>query len=219
VVINEIAWMGGASSFYDEWIELYNAEDFDLDLHVWQVAGNNKGPTISLKGLILSHSFFILERTDDESVPEISADQIYKGSLSNQGEILQLINKDGIVVDEVDCSKQWFAGDNETKQTMERKDPQLAGNIKDNWQTSHHPGGTPKKKNSEGIAPAKETEAISLERGQEGKQADAQNQLGGSIDHPDFLLISLISLLIAFCGAVITLVFKKYILNLILRRD
>lgn len=93
-------------------------------------------------------AFFLLERTDDDTVPEIAASQFYTGALKNSGEDLKLYDNSGNLIDEVNCSSGWFAGDNKTKQTMERINPLTLGNSPKNWQTSQNPGGTPKAENS-----------------------------------------------------------------------
>ena len=142
VIINEVAWMGTKVSANDEWIELYNNSNTEIDLKNWSLITQDEAPEISLSGTIKAQGFFILERTDDESAPNIQANQIYTGALNNKGERLQLINNKGIVIDEVNCSDGWFAGNNKTKQTMEK-----AGF---NWQTSREPEGTPGMSNSKG---------------------------------------------------------------------
>ena len=144
VVINEIAWMGTEASYNDEWIELYNGSSFDLELDGWKLIAEDGSPAINLSGKITAKGFFLLERTDNETLPDIEANLIYKGSLSNTGERLKLLAENGEVVDEIDCSSEWFAGNNKEKTTMERKDPLVIGNDPQNWQTSQNPGGTPK---------------------------------------------------------------------------
>jgi hypothetical protein len=146
VVINEIVWMGTDVSANDEWIELYNNTDLEIDLGGWKLIAQDETPQISLTGKIAPQDFFILERTDDETISAIKANQIYKGALNNKGEFLKLINGNQ-VVDEVDCRDGWFKGNNQTKQTMERLNTKLAGNNQNNWQTSQESGGTPKAQN------------------------------------------------------------------------
>ncbi|MCK4520799.1 lamin tail domain-containing protein [Candidatus Parcubacteria bacterium] len=142
VVINEIAWMGTKNSHNDEWIELYNNSYTNVNLDEWILKANDKSPEIKLSGFILSKGFYLLERTDDDSVNEVSADIIYKGALNNKGEILELFDSNDNLIDKLDCHEAWFAGDNQSKQTMERKNS--------NWQTSQEPGGTPRRENSDG---------------------------------------------------------------------
>jgi len=149
VAINEIAWMGTEVSYNDEWIELYNNIDSPVSLDGWILQADDGTPIINLAGTVPANGFYLLERTDDDTLPKILADRIYKGSLGNSRENLKLYDGDGNLIDSVDCSKGWFAGDNKTKQTMERKSQDSPGTVLENWQTSEHPGGTPKAKNSE----------------------------------------------------------------------
>lgn len=148
VVINEIAWMGTKSSYGDEWIELYNNTDNDVNLKGWKIISSDKFLNIPLEGTIPKKGFFLLERSDDLTIPEIKADLIYKGSLNNKGKHLILLNNNGEIEDEINCASGWFAGNNTTKQTMERKDPSQKGNDPTNWQSSRNPQGTPRKRNS-----------------------------------------------------------------------
>jgi len=148
VVINEIAWMGTTNSHNDEWIELYNNTESEIILDGWVLKSTDDSPSISLDGNIGPFDFFLLERTDDSTVPGQTADQIYTGALKNDGEHLQLFDDGGNTIDEVNSWGSWFKGDNTTKQTMERKDPQLTGSDPVSWTTSVDPGGTPKAQNS-----------------------------------------------------------------------
>ncbi len=155
VVINEIAWMGTENSANDEWIELYNNSQNPLNLGGWVLKSGDGTPEINLTGTIPAKGFYLLERTDDNTVPEIPADLIYKGALSNDGEDLKLFDNSGNLIDETNCSSGWFAGDNSTKQTMERTDS-------GDWQTSQNPGGTPKTENSKQITENKEQKTEKL---------------------------------------------------------
>ena len=148
VVISEISWMGNNDSYTNEWIELYNKTDSPINLEEWQISSKNNNLEIKLEGKISENSFYLLERTDDNTVLNVHADKIYKGSLSNKGEILELFDASGNLIDLIDCSSGWFAGDNETKQTMERKSPLVLGSDSGNWQDSVQIKGTPKAKNS-----------------------------------------------------------------------
>ena len=151
IVINEIAWMGTESSYNDEWIELYNNTDLAINLDGWQLKAVDDTPKIDLAGIIPGKGFYLLERTDDTTVPNITADHIYTGALSNKGEYLKLFDAQNNLIDEVNCNDGWFSGDNSTKQTMERVNPQLSGNSSENWQASQNPNGTPKSQNSSGL--------------------------------------------------------------------
>lgn len=207
VAINEIAWMGGEESFADEWIELYNNTDNAINLEGWILKAIDGTPEISLEGTILAKSFHLLERTDDNTVLTITANQIYTGALGNTGEKLGLYDSSGDLIDLVNCGSGWFAGDNSTKQTMERKNPQLEGSNSENWQTSQNSGGTPKAKNSPGAK---------LEEGAEAKEftkARTQKELATvSAQLPESsksLSILLAAFLLAIFSGIIILTLKR----------
>jgi len=157
MVINEIAWMGTDNSSNDEWIELYNNTSSTIDITGWQLISADGSPSITFStSTIAAHGFYLLERTDEQTVSDISADQIYTGALNNDGEKLELRDSDGDIIDEVNCLDGWLAGDNSTKQTMERIDENNWANNNqvpwDGWKGKDANGnrlnGTPKSKNS-----------------------------------------------------------------------
>lgn len=121
VVINEIAWMGTTVSANDEWIELYNDSSDTVSIAGWKLAAVDGTPTIVLSGSIAAGGYFLLERTDDDTVPGIDADQIFSGAIGNTGEHFKLTDAAGTVIDEVNQIGAWTAGDNSNKYTMQRK--------------------------------------------------------------------------------------------------
>jgi hypothetical protein len=120
VFISEIAWMGGVNSSNDEWMKLKNNTDKEINLEGWRIIAEDGSPDISLSGKLKAGGFYVLERSDDDSLPGVAADIIYTGALSNSGEYLKILNDSGNIVDEVDMSGGWTHGDNETKATMKR---------------------------------------------------------------------------------------------------
>lgn len=143
VLINEICWMGTEVSSNDEWLELYNSTESEVDLTGWRLEAEDGSPQIQLSGIIPAGGYFLLERTDDETVLAITADQIYSGSLGNTGEWLKLYDSQNNLIDELNASESWPGGNNTSKQTLERSGL-------DNWQTSKDAFGTPKAANSQG---------------------------------------------------------------------
>jgi len=101
VVINEVAWMGTAAGYANEWIELYNATDQAIDLTDWSIVAADGTPNISLSGVISAHAYFLLERLDDFTVSDIPADLIYTGAMENSpnAESMILYDDTGQVVD------------------------------------------------------------------------------------------------------------------------
>ena len=149
IVVNELAWMGTTHSPNDEWMELYNNTENPINLDGWRLVAQDGTPKINISGTIPANGFYLLERTNDETVPGISADKIYTGALSNSGENLKLYDNLNNVIDEVNCSAGWFTGLGKPEyKTMERKNPQLSDSDSSNWQTSQNSGGTPNSKNS-----------------------------------------------------------------------
>ena len=120
LVISEIAWAGTAASSTDEWIELQNLGDVAVELAGWHLAfgdvliplGEAGEDTLEARTAILEPGAFLtLERTDDESISDITADILYKGLLSNSGILIELRNAEGTVVDSVEpLEAGWTAG-------------------------------------------------------------------------------------------------------------
>ncbi|MBI2025480.1 lamin tail domain-containing protein, partial [Candidatus Kaiserbacteria bacterium] len=176
VVINEIAWMGTDGAVpgglpNDEWIELYNPTDKEISLAGWTLRAGDGTPTIELTNSILAKNFYLLERTDDTTVSDISADQIYGNdganwALTNTGEELFLERSANGATTTIDktpagCSNWCNKGNNTTKQTMERVSVAVSGADSANWMTALGEfirngkdangftlNGTPKAKNS-----------------------------------------------------------------------
>lgn len=143
VQINEIAWMGTHSSADYEWIELRSDGDTAADLSGWTLSAADGSPQIALTGGIAPKGYFLLERSSDETVSGVTADQIYSGALSNSGETLTLRNAEGVLVDTVESGADWenIGGDNITKQTAQRT------SSAQTWMTAT---GTPKRVNVSG---------------------------------------------------------------------
>jgi len=111
VIINEVAWGGTAASSADEWIELYNPGSSAIDLTNWRITdGGNIDETLT--GMIPAGGFYLLERTDDDAVSNVSADFIYSGGLTNApSEPLELWDDTNKLIDTANQGGgPWFAG-------------------------------------------------------------------------------------------------------------
>ncbi|OGM01841.1 hypothetical protein A2115_00605 [Candidatus Woesebacteria bacterium GWA1_41_8] len=136
VVINEVAWSGTTASDSDEWIELYNPTASAIDITGWTLTATDGAPAITLSGTVPAEGYFLLERSDDNTIKDIAADQIYTGALGNGGESLELKNASSVVVDTVNTDGDvWSAGTSSPVQSMERVDP-LADDSDSNWATN-----------------------------------------------------------------------------------
>ena len=210
VVINEISWMGTTVSANDEWIELKNNTNQNINLDGWTLRAADGVPEIKLIGIISANSFYLIERTNDDTVLNVTSDLIYKGALGNNGEDLWLYDGNNNLIDEVNGTEKWFAGDNITKQTMEKSST--------GWQTSQNVGGTPKFQNSIGaikkvLAPGLKNDLPKIEKSDSSNEVDmslaAISQTEKNIN-PWFLFI--VALFITILSAIIIL-FIKFKLN------
>ncbi|MFW6049373.1 MAG: lamin tail domain-containing protein [Candidatus Bipolaricaulota bacterium] len=155
LVISEVAWAGTRASWADEWIELRNRGEEDIDLTGWSVVwddsvlhlGSEEENTVQvINKFVPPGGVILLERTDDETVSTVNADLIFKGSLPNSGTKLELVGPDGEVVQTIDARDGWPAG------TASDGDPSYASMelIEGQWVTSDQPGRE-KDKNGERI--------------------------------------------------------------------
>ena len=157
VVINEIMWPGSSRHELDEWVELRNMTNKEIDLTGWKLYGAGpNGHDIELEGVIPANGYFLLMhyKTDDSKSAvsnSIKADQVDKLlHLKDQGEKLRLVAPYGVLVDETpdiaknnrNGGKAWaagIAGSNGKKsggwRSMERNDEPGEGADKSNWHT------------------------------------------------------------------------------------
>jgi len=144
VVINEIAWAGtGSETTSDEWIELYNRTDRDIDLSGWTLySETDMKPYIKLSGTIPAKDYYLIERTDDDTVKDVDANLVYsfgsgKGAgLSNEGEVLVLSRASTTMDRTPDIGNGWVGG-SDKYYTMEKYDPDLPGEDRSSWTSNN----------------------------------------------------------------------------------
>jgi len=150
LVINEIAWAGSAASSTDEWVELCNVSDEAVDLTGWTIVFGEvvihlaevDGATKEVRQVSVElGGFFLLERTDDDTISDIEADLIYAGALSNAGMVLRLIDPNGVEVDTANTGLEGWAAGNASSgdlpyATMERIDP-VGLDVPENWRSNN----------------------------------------------------------------------------------
>ena len=136
VVITEIAWMGTTGSTANEWIELYNTTGSSISLTSWTLKAADNTPSVTLSGSIGAYGYYLLERTDDTSVPGVTADKIYTGAMVDGGEELVLRDDASNVIDTANQTGAWFAGTTTNRATMSRNDPSASGTSSASWHTA-----------------------------------------------------------------------------------
>ena len=166
VLINEVAWSGTAASSNDEWIELHNPGPGPMDLRGWRLTDDGD-LQIALKGALPPYGFYLLERTSDQTVADVAADQIYTGGLNNSGESLWLLDPSGELIDSANADGgAWPAGNDQPRRSMERRGGDDHGG---NWGTfpafsgvgrdaaGNAIGGTPRQPNAINLPQPKPT--------------------------------------------------------------
>lgn len=149
VVINEMAWAGTeAGAPQDEWLELYNRSSKAIPLNGWILRSiTDDKPHLNLTGTIAGNGYYLIERTDDNTISDMTADLIApfgSGSgmgLIDSGEVL-VLEKASTTMDQTPpldaCQPRGWCGGGKgaSRETMERIDPDLAGALADSWGTN-----------------------------------------------------------------------------------
>ena len=119
IVISEVAWAGTDANSTDEWVELYNPGSTIMNITGWKL--KDSAGEILLTGVISPGGYFLLE-DNENTVSDVTADQIDSSlGLSNEGEILQLFDGTGKLIDTANKDDgAWPAGNATTHATMER---------------------------------------------------------------------------------------------------
>jgi hypothetical protein len=151
IIFNEVAWMGTTVAANQEWMELKNISSNDVDLSGWAItnASGKMKMDFGADDRIVAGGFLLLMR-GSTTLPYSHASQIsYSGDLRNAGDDLVLFDPACNASDFVAAlAAGWSAGNNTTKQTMERD----AGGM--GWHSSVNVGGTPGVENSVVLPPA-----------------------------------------------------------------
>lgn len=148
-IFSEVAWAGSAISTADEWIELHNPGDQEVDLEGWQIVG---GPpdqptfTVTLPSMNLAAGAVMLVANNEanhqfnlgQSALSATPDYVNAAiSLSNTALRLELRSLDGEVIDRVGNGGVPFAGSALPHASMERIiDPLGDGSEPGSWKAS-----------------------------------------------------------------------------------
>lgn len=144
VIINEVFWSGSSLSSVDEFIELYNTTDQDLDISDWiitEAGANNNELILPASSTIPALGFFVVANyspDNEKSILDIEADWVTPSiSLANSDARYILRDQNGTDIDQADDGEgEPLAGDNETKASMARKPDCWDGGAGECWFTS-----------------------------------------------------------------------------------
>ncbi len=161
-------------SSQQEWVELFNRSSKSISLSGWVLRSATDGkPYLNLTGTTTAGGYYLIERSDDNTVSNIAADFIAPfGSgtgvgLVDTGEVLVLerVASATSTIDQTPAlgtcgANQWCGGNTSERKTMERVDADLAGTDSASWGTNDGTvkngsstdaialNGTPKARNS-----------------------------------------------------------------------
>jgi DNA/RNA endonuclease YhcR with UshA esterase domain len=146
--ISEVAWAGSSLSASDEWVEIMNATENDLDMSGWSLTGaGSKDTDIVLPegSVVAPNSTFLIGNYDaqhENSVLTVEPNFVTASlSLPNSGFHLHLLDDDFAVIDVAGGTGAPFAGGSggtadavDGRYTsMVRVDGSLSGEEKSNW--------------------------------------------------------------------------------------
>ncbi len=150
VVINEVMWMGSTVNFRDEWIELRNTTDRDIDIGQWTIDNTRHSGGITYIMIPASRSipangYFLLSNyqdSDPKSALAVNPDEVNSSLelLNNQNGNLILRDKEGNTIDQALGDPNWAKGFSDgtsagKHQSMERNDNPGDGLNAANWHT------------------------------------------------------------------------------------
>ena len=126
VIINEVAWAGTVARSTDEWIELRNTTNRDINLAGWlleSIDNSANTPNIPLNGLVIPRYGYLLLARNNSLFQGLTPDHTYSGSLANSGEVLRLFAPGRVLVDTANQNGgSWPAGlGSPTYASMERR--------------------------------------------------------------------------------------------------
>ena len=153
LIINEIAWMGSNRSPDDEWIELLNNSnrqmDFSRNPFILNVTGSTSFEILIDDGVLARGDLFLVSKMIPSSISSALdvAPNLVESSLAfdDTGFEIEVSDFAEYLVDDVYASSGPFAGENietdSVKYTMSRKTPPGTGSNPANWFTSEVSSG------------------------------------------------------------------------------
>lgn len=154
VVFSELMWMGSNASSADEWIELYNRSDSEIDLSGWTITRlANDGEVVMVlieQGSISPQGTFLIANyppDNSQSMLAVNPQQVSPAvSLPNTKLQLRLYNgnpeESADLLDVADDGKGApLAGDTKLKQAMVRLAFDQSGTLGTSWGTARETSG------------------------------------------------------------------------------
>ncbi|MFT5884413.1 MAG: hypothetical protein ACI9IP_000868 [Arcticibacterium sp.] len=148
LVINEINYHSSDEKDSGDWLEIYNPNDFTLNLGGWFIQdGNEKNEFKFLKNTFIDANGYLVICNSVNSFDAVFSETNNRISglgfgLSNSGEVIKILNSDSVLVDSVhylDTNPWPDLADGEGS-TLELIDPNSDNRIAENWRASNTDG-------------------------------------------------------------------------------
>ncbi|MDO9576920.1 MAG: CotH kinase family protein [Candidatus Cloacimonadales bacterium] len=159
IVINEINYHSSENFDPEDWVELYNADDADLNISGWQFKDEDETHIFVIPdNTILAESEYLVLCKDSAlfstafpNVTNFSGD--FNFGLSGGGELIRLFDAEGTLIDSVnyDDENGWPVLPDGNGNTLELIDPSFENTLPESWQASIG-YGTPGQPNSSGVS-------------------------------------------------------------------
>ncbi|MCB9210682.1 MAG: CotH kinase family protein [Ignavibacteriales bacterium] len=170
VVINEINYNSSSTFDTEDWIELFNNSNSDIDLSNWVLKDElDTNIFVIPEGTLLnSNDYLIISRDtlDFNSLVGLSQKRIgeFDFGLNNSGDLIRLFNSEMILIDSVryDDRFPWPTEPDGSGQTLELINPSLDNSIPSNWNSSLD-FGTPGYQNSSFVVEVKKEKELPKE--------------------------------------------------------
>jgi len=155
IVINEIHYNPPSEQGNDdiyEFLELYNNSEFDAGMGNWSFDGISF--TFDENFILAVGEYVVIATNPDSCMSFYGIENVvgpFSGALGNGGEMIQLLDASGNVVDEVeyDDGGDWPSAPDGDGASLELIDPSFDNSLAENWQASYQLFGTPGTVNSE----------------------------------------------------------------------
>lgn len=95
LVISEVAWMGTQASDDDQWIELKNLTNYEIDLSKFSLVFNASNSTTSLSGRVGPGGYVVIEHKHPETINEFVESPIPSISAGLWLQFASLLNQEG----------------------------------------------------------------------------------------------------------------------------
>ena len=150
IYINEVMWRGSESSTSDEWFELFNNSDEEIDLSGWSVFDEVKDPNIPMltiaSGSVAPRGYFLVSNNSKdhifskgESTLNVDPDYVNSDVALSNSEFKIALKRPGQdqPIDVAGDGQKPFLGEYDGKiSSMQRVSYDLPGDEKDSWRPS-----------------------------------------------------------------------------------